>query len=193
VSSSFVPSTDFTLAGSPAPEIALYNVAAENGRSRPGVVCYVATRLEPAVDDSGPRVWKRTFVDEVEYEIIAKPVIDSDKYLKLHDAIASKMPGVSPTLIPCEFLLNSVDVPGTLSSVRVTISAYYNATGDIFWIIRLQAEQSMSRQLEDLMKSKTGLLLPATATLEGINLPMAPYLDVQASLPVREKAPKERQ
>src|SRR5271163_2241387 len=93
VSGSFVPSSDYLLPGSPAPEIALYNVTAGPGRNRMGVICYVATYLESAVDPSGPKVWKRRTIDAVEYEVIATPAIDRDKYKKLLEAIEANTPG----------------------------------------------------------------------------------------------------
>jgi hypothetical protein len=192
VSSSFVPSTEYSLPNSPAPEIALYNVAAESGRSRPGVVCFVATELDAAVDDSGPKVLKRESFGEVEYEIIATPTIDRDKFKKLFDAISRNTPGVTPTFVPCEFLLNSVDLPGTLSGVRASFSSYCSTAGDLFWFIRLRASVSLSKQLESFMKSPTGLLVPTKATLGGVNLPITPPFEVRVSAPVREEVSRVR-
>lgn len=187
VSSSFLANSDYILAASPAPEIALYNTAADNGRNRSGVVCYVPTQLESVVDAFGPKIWKHEFLNSVEYEVIVKPAIEADKFEALYAAISSANPGITPTLVPCEILLNAVDIPGTLDGVRIRFSSYYSAGGDLFWIVRLRATYPLAKQLEALMKSQTGLVIPTQATVQGVNLPIAPPIEIKAGLPVLEE------
>jgi hypothetical protein len=185
VTAQFVASTTYSLPHSPAPEIALYNVLAESGTSRPGVVCYVPTEIELAYDESGPEVWKRTADDSSEYDMIATAAIDRDKYAALRSAISANTPNVSATLVPCECLLNSVDVPGTLSGVEIAVMSYFGTGGDLFWVIAMRVPNSMVEQVEELMRSPTGLLLPTKATLGGVNLTITPPFELRASVPVR--------
>jgi hypothetical protein len=187
VCSSFIAQSEFKLAGSPAPEIALFNVVAEPGRSRPGVVAYVPTEIETATDPSGPKVWKHLHGCSVEFEIVAMPAIPREKFEQLRSALTAASPGVTPTLVPCEVLLNSVEIPGTLEGASVRFTPYYVASGDLFWIIRLRAPLRVANRLEDLMKSETGLILPCRATLKGVDLPIAPPIEIKASLPVPDR------
>jgi hypothetical protein len=185
-SSAFVASTEFSLRGSPAPEIALYNVAAEPGRSRPGVIGYVPTEIEVAGDAFGPQIWKHRHGCLVQYEIIVTPTIRRDKFEKLQAAITAATPGITPTLVPCAMILNSVEIPGTLDGVSCRFYPYYTASGDTFWVVRLAASSDLCSQIEALMRSDTGLLLPSRATLKGVNLPVAPPIEIKASVPVRD-------
>jgi hypothetical protein len=60
-------------------------------------------------------------------------------------------------------------------------------SGDIFWMIRLSTDNSLSGQLEDLMKSETGRVVPTRATLAGVNLQISPLLEIKGSVLEREK------
>jgi hypothetical protein len=184
-SSTFTASTPLTLAHSPAPEIALYNVAGEDGRARPAVVCYVPTHFEVAIDVSGPKIWKHEIHDRIEYEIVSAPAIEREKYRALQGAISASLGGVDATLVPCELVINSMEVPGTLNGVRVDVSSFFNTAGDLFWVVHLYARKTLSEQIEDLMKSPTGLLVPTRATVQGINQPVAPPLEIKGSVLAR--------
>lgn len=167
---------------SPVPQIALYTVRADNGLLRPGIVCYVATDIRPVADTAGPKVWKRVLGRTVEYEAVAAAVIDADKFKTIQDGLGATTPGQAATIVPCDLVINAIEIPGTFEHTRALASSYYRLSGDLLWIIRISADLSLAERIETLMGSNTGFLLPTKATLKGLNLQIAPPFSLRASV-----------
>jgi hypothetical protein len=170
-----------------APEIGLFSVNSNTGLTRQGVVCFAPTDIRQASDPIGPKVWKWKFGGTVAYDVIATGVIDKEKFAAIQTDLNSHAAGKAITLVPCDILVNEVEMPGTLQGAHVFQTSYYRVSGDIIWTVRIVAPRTLQKQIEALMGSKTGLILPTKATLRGVEQPIAPPVTIQASVAERQK------
>lgn len=170
-----------------APEIGLFSVTSSAGLERQGVVCFAPTDIRQASDPIGPKVWKWRFGGTIAYDVIATGVIDKEKFTAIQSDLNSHAAGKVITLVPCDIMVNEVEMPGTLQGAHVYQTSYYRASGDILWTVRIVAPRSLEKQIEALMSSKTGLILPTKATLRGIEQPVSPPVTIQASVAERQR------
>src|ERR1700722_19501212 len=108
-----------------APEIGLFSVTSNTGLTRQGVVCFAPTDIRQASDPIGPKVWKWKVGGTSAYDGIATGVIDKEKFAAIQTDLNSHAAGKAITLVPCDILVNEVEMPGTLQGAHVFQTSYY--------------------------------------------------------------------